>query len=120
YRKKASYRYNTNTESLGYNILNEIANSGSTSETSHLAASLDFSWDITDWLKYQFTGGYNRSMNTSSVYRSERTFAVANEVMILILWNREVLNLRQLYFLLVAICLPRMLFKIHTIFKISY
>ena len=79
YRKKASYRYNTNTESLGYNILNEIANSGSTSETSHLAASLDFSWDITDWLKYQFTGGYNRSMNTSSVYRSERTFAVANE-----------------------------------------
>ena len=101
--------------------MNEIANSGSTSEASHLAASLDFSWDITDWLKYQFTGGYNRSMNTSSVYRSERTFAVANEYRgyDFNTVDRGVLNLRLLYFLLEVICLPRMPFKIHIISKIS-
>lgn len=78
YRRKSHYMYNQDTETLGYNILNEIENSGSISEAAHLAASLDFSWNMTDWLQYQFTGGYNYSTNNSSAYSTERTYAIAD------------------------------------------
>ena len=79
YRKKSNYKYNQDTETLGYNILNEIDNSGAIADNSHIAAALDLSWDITNWLKYQFTGGYNHAENNSSVYKTERTYAVADE-----------------------------------------
>lgn len=65
YRKSASYLLNNNVTDLGYNFINERDNSGSSVETSRFNATLDFSWDITDWLKYQFTGGYTRDKKNS-------------------------------------------------------
>ena len=78
YRIRSNYQYNSSRTDLGYNILNEIENSGATSKSSRLGASLDFSWEITDWLTYQFTGGYNYSTSNNSAYQGERTFAIAN------------------------------------------
>lgn len=78
YRRTSTYTYNKDTKTLGFNILNEIENSGSVSESTHLTAALDLSWNITDWLQYQFTGGYNYTSNNSSAYSTERTFRVAN------------------------------------------
>ena len=77
YRKSASYLLNNNVTDLGYNFINERDNSGSSVETSRFNATLDFSWDITDWLKYQFTGGYTRDNKNNESYRTEKTFGIA-------------------------------------------
>ncbi|MFR5660710.1 MAG: SusC/RagA family TonB-linked outer membrane protein, partial [Butyricimonas faecihominis] len=77
YRKSASYLLNDNVTDLGYNFINERDNSGSSVETSRFNATLDFSWDITDWLKYQFMGGYTRDNKNNESYRTEKTFGIA-------------------------------------------
>ena len=79
YRKSASYSLNNTLTDLGYNFINERDNSGSSVETSRFNAALDFSWDITDWLKYQFTGGYTRDNKNNESYRTERTFGIASD-----------------------------------------
>ena len=78
YRLFTTYQYNRETTDLGFNILNERDNSGATSKTSRLGATLDLSWEITDWLTYQFTGGYNYSSSSNSSYATERTYFIAN------------------------------------------
>ena len=77
YQKRATYVLNNTVTSLGYNILNEMNNSGSSSKSSDLSASLDFKWRILDWLTYQFTGGYGNSNSDNQSYGTERTFSIA-------------------------------------------
>lgn len=76
YQKSSGYTYG-NVSSLGYNFINERDNSGSQVESSHFAASLNFSWDILDWLKYEFTGGYSRSQNNNETWSLEKTYYIA-------------------------------------------
>ena len=64
YRKKLDYKYNKEAESIGFNVLNELENTGSEVNTSNLNLNFDFQWKILNWLTYQFTGGY--SYNTTN------------------------------------------------------
>ena len=70
YRERVSgYIYNSKVTSLGYNFMNERDNSGSKVENTYFSSSLNFSWDIVDWLRYEFSGGYTRCLlYTSSLY----------------------------------------------------
>ena len=79
YLKRSSYAYNKESETLKYNILNELDHSGSEVKDSRLALNLMLSWELCDWLKYQFTGGYTYSNQNRQAYRGEETFAGANE-----------------------------------------
>lgn len=78
YQKISDYGYNKIQQSLSYNILNERDNSGSVTENTHLAITGDFKWDLTPWLSYNFTGGYNNVSNFMSSYMSEQTNYIAN------------------------------------------
>ena len=79
YQNRATYLYNSNVKSLSYNFMNERDNSGSEVEKSYFSAALNFTWDILDWLKYEFTGGYTRSNLSSESWKLEKTFNVARE-----------------------------------------
>ncbi len=57
YLKRSTYKYNGENEYLSYNILNEMDNSRSTIKSGRVGVTLDFSWELTSWLKYQLTGG---------------------------------------------------------------
>ena len=59
YQEKCSYEYNSNVTSLKYNFENERDHSGSKVDKFSFNASLNFSWDILNWLRYEFTGGYS-------------------------------------------------------------
>lgn len=78
YQVGRGYQY-SNVTSLGFNFINERDNSGALVENTHLASSLNFSWDILDWLKYEFTGGYTRVQNNNETWSLEKTFYVAHE-----------------------------------------
>lgn len=78
YLKKSTYQYNGENQYLSYNILNEMENSCSTVKTGRVGVSLDFSWDLTSWLKYQLTGGYTYNSVNTDRYSTERTFYIAN------------------------------------------
>lgn len=79
YQQRASYTYNGNVESLGYNIINERDNSGSKVRNFTIASSVDFKWEIISGLTYQFTGGYNHYTKNSEVEALERTYYIAKE-----------------------------------------
>ena len=79
YQKKATYSLNNTVTSLGYNFMNERDNSGSSSKSVDLSASLDLKWRILDWLTYQFTGGYSNTNSDNQSYRTERTFGIAED-----------------------------------------
>ena len=51
---RANYRYNENLVLLGFNILNEMQHSYSKNKSSQINGNLNFSWDITPWLRYEF------------------------------------------------------------------
>lgn len=78
YQKKSYYAHNKLVTNLGYNILNERDQSSSTTQNMKLATSADFSYDVLPWLTYNFTGGYNYTVNSMESYMSEQTFYVAN------------------------------------------
>lgn len=79
YQKTATYDYNDNVQSLGYNFINERNNSSASSSSTHLSASLDLKWDILDWLSYQFTGGYSNTSSNSESYMTEQTYYIAQK-----------------------------------------
>ena len=49
YRKKLDYKYNKEAESIGFNVLNELENTGSEVNTSNLNLNFDFQWKILNW-----------------------------------------------------------------------
>ena len=73
YKKRDNYKYINGPLEFGYNILNELANSYSQSKNQSLNATLNFSWDVLSWLKYEFVGGVSSSANDSESYAGERT-----------------------------------------------
>lgn len=78
YLKRSTYGYNGENKYLSYNIMNEMENTGSTVKTGRVGVTLNLSWDLFPWLKYQLTGGYTyNSVNTNS-YSTERSFYIAN------------------------------------------
>lgn len=77
-QQRFNYLLNQNPVTLGYNILNEIDNSYSKSEGTRLNASVNFSWDVLPWLKYEFVGGINSSKVLSESYAGEETYYVAS------------------------------------------
>lgn len=79
YQKRATYSLNNTVTSLSYNFINERDNSGSSSKSADLSASLDLKWRILDWLTYQFTGGYSNTNSDNQSYRTERTFGIAED-----------------------------------------
>lgn len=78
YYKNAYYKYNTNTQQTGlhYNILNEMANTYSTTRAPQLDASLNFNWDLSKILSYQLTAGYKQTMRSSEALADENTFYI--------------------------------------------
>lgn len=79
YKRNNTYKYNRQNLYLDYNILNEMENSESKVKNAYMGISLDFSWRITDWLKYQFTGGYSYTGVNTERYSTERSFYIANK-----------------------------------------
>lgn len=79
YREANPYQFNVEAQAagLGYNILNEIENSGSEVKNGRVGISLDFSWKLLPGLEYQLTGGYTYNSVNSQSYRGERTYEIA-------------------------------------------
>ena len=76
YKQYYTYRYNAidgNYNKYAYNILNEMANSGSNNSGSTFNASLNFDFKILDWLTYQAVGSVARSSNDSWAYAGEQS-----------------------------------------------
>ena len=78
YRKRLEYKYNKEVESIGYNVLNELENTGSEVNTGSLKLSFDFQWKLLSWLTYQFTGGYSYNTTNSQSWALERSTAIAS------------------------------------------
>lgn len=80
YRVMSNYAksYNSQSTDLGYNILNEIENSGSKAKIGRMGVTLNVKLKLLDWLSYEFVGGYNYSSKTMNAYIGEETFNVAN------------------------------------------
>lgn len=76
-KMRANYRYNENLVLLGFNILNEMQHSYSKNKSSQINGNLNFSWDITPWLRYEFVGGINNNVGVSESYAGEQTHYVA-------------------------------------------
>ena len=74
---RANYRYNENLVLLGFNTLNEMQHSYSKNKSSQINGNLNFSWDITPWLRYEFVGGINNNVGVSESYAGEQTHYVA-------------------------------------------
>ncbi len=79
YRIPFTYNYNSEAEAIGigYNVLNELENTGSKVKNGLVSMNLNFSWKFLDWLEYQFTGGYSYNSTNGNSYRGERSTAVA-------------------------------------------
>lgn len=81
YRKNFTYKYNKDAEKagIGFNVLNEIKNTGAEVNSGNLRFNLDFSWKLLDWLTYQFTGGYSYNTTNNTSWLGERSTAIAKE-----------------------------------------
>lgn len=80
-KRRANYVMNSTPGGLylKYNILNEMEHSYSQNKTSSLSGSLNFSWDVLPWLKYEFVAGLNNQATFSEAYAGEQTFYVAQK-----------------------------------------
>ena len=100
YRKESSYMYNENSTDLGYNILNEMENSGATSKSSHFI------------IIRQATILFGKE-NGRMILRMNI------EDMILIRWSPGVMILKRPSCPLVVVCLHLMEHRVRIMFKIS-
>lgn len=79
YLKETNYKHVENGTYLKYNILNEINNTSSLLRVDNVNASLNFNWKLTDWLEYQFVGGYAYAKRYNETYANEKSFYIANK-----------------------------------------
>lgn len=82
YYLQKNVRYTLNNRDqlyLKYNILNEIEHSYSKNKNSQLNGSLNFSWEILPWLKYEFVGGINDRSGFRESSASAQTFYIASK-----------------------------------------
>ncbi len=75
-RSSKYYTYNS-IRYLGYNFLNEREHSGAESKNLYAAANLNLRWTLTDWLTYEFVGGYTVNNTNSESYADEQTYYIA-------------------------------------------
>lgn len=80
YYQKANTYNNTKSAipSLSYNVLNELANSGSTAKNIRLGGDVKLIYKILPWLTYDFTAGATYTVNQARSWQTERSFAIAN------------------------------------------
>ncbi len=78
YQKLNGYQFNKIFPSLGYNILNEMNNSGSSTSSMRLSATADVIWTIGKGFAFNFTGGYNLNGSFMNSYMSEDTYYTAS------------------------------------------
>lgn len=84
YRKESNYTLNKavrETTGLGYNILNEMDNSYSETNSPRIGATLNFAWYPlkNNDLKYEFVGGYTNESRSSEAYADARTYYIAQK-----------------------------------------
>ena len=79
YLRETSYKHANTGTYLKYNILNEMDNTYSLSKVDNVKASFNFNWKLTDWLEYQFVGGYSHDKSYNETYASEESFYIANK-----------------------------------------
>lgn len=81
YRKNFTYKYNKDAETagIGFNVLNELENTGTEVNTGNLRINVDFAWKLLPWLEYQFTGGYAYTTTDSKSWQGERSTAIAEK-----------------------------------------
>lgn len=77
--KEVYYTLNRNPVYLKYNILNEIDYSYSKNKTSQLNGSVNFSWDLLPWLRYEFVGGINDRSGFGESYAGAQTYYIASK-----------------------------------------
>lgn len=76
YQQYYTYRFNAIDgpyNKYAYNILNEMANSGSKNSGSTFNASVNFDFKLFEWLRYQAVGSISRSANNSQAYAGEQS-----------------------------------------------
>ena len=66
----------SNKTSYNYNILNELANTGSENNTKGWNATLDLTWNIFSGLRYQGVISYAASSAATKKYATERSFYI--------------------------------------------
>lgn len=78
YSRHDYYKYNDNTkiDGLPYNVLDDLANVGSTVNIPTMQASLDFKWSISDAFNYQVVAGYTNSTRRSDSWMGENSYHV--------------------------------------------
>lgn len=81
YRVKSDYarHYNSQSTDLGFNILNEIENSGTKAKIGRMGVTLNLKLKLLNWLDYEFAGGYSYNSKTMNAYKGEKTFYIANK-----------------------------------------
>lgn len=75
---RTNYPLNGENILLDYNILNEMKHSGSKNKTSRINGTLNLTWDILPWLRYEMVGGLNASERASEMYAGEQSYYVAS------------------------------------------
>ena len=68
--------YNGKKELFNYNILNELANTGSENVSRSLGVSVDLKWKIIPCLEYQGLFSYSNSSSDSKQWASEESFYI--------------------------------------------
>lgn len=77
YNVDFTYKHNNQNPFLKYSMLNEMEHSSSGTSNGNTNASLTFAWDITKWLKYEFTGGASYITSERNSYAAEQSFYIA-------------------------------------------
>lgn len=77
YKVKNTYQWNDQSEYLAYSILNEMESTESKVSSANINVSMNFGWDITKWLKYEFTAGGSFVQGDRYTYAMEESFYVA-------------------------------------------
>lgn len=75
---RTSYALNGESVLLDYNILNEMQHSYAENKTSRINGTLNFTWDVLPWMRYEFVGGINASERSSETYAGEQTYYIAS------------------------------------------
>ena len=78
FRNESTYKNNKGITDLGFNIINERDQSGSSKDYSTMNFNGELAWDIMPWMKYQFTVGYSANSTHMESYIGEKSFYIAN------------------------------------------
>lgn len=78
HEKKGNASTATGKTTYNYNILNELANTGSENRTCTLGTTVDLQWEILSGLSYQGLFSFSSSSADTKQYADERSFYITN------------------------------------------